>query len=900
MTDSCFKKIMALGLACCILAACSTKRTALDNGMPTPAVPAQTDVRQETPAPSDHKKPKDTDNLWHGIEYDGQPWVRNASLPYSITQGLYNRHITVWPSHGRYYDQEKQLWKWQRPFLFGTTEDLFTQTIVVPFLLPMLEKAGANVFVPRERDWQRHEVIVDNDGRREGYAEMNTHQNRWEDAQTTGFACHEGRYRDGENPFTAGTARTAPASKTATCSISYQPTLPQAGRYAVYVSYPDMAGCIDDAHYTVYHQGQATDFRVNQQMGGGTWVYLGTFHFEQGNSERNRVVLTNESSAKGLVAADAVRFGGGMGNIERGDTTSGMPRCLEGSRYYAQWAGAPYAVYSSKNGTDDYRDDINARSYMSNWLSGGSCYVPDSAGRRVPIEMSLAIHSDAGFHTDYSSIYGSLGICTTNSSNGILPAGIPRDASRQLIGTILDGMQSDLGGLTGGWPIRELRDANYSETRCPYAPSVIVETLSHQSFPDMRLAQDPKFRFLLARSIYKSVLRFTAMAHSTRYTVAPLPPCRLSIEFQSAGMVRIAWQPTDDESEETARPDAYVVYTSTGSGAFDNGTLVKGTSCKMNLQPGVVYNFRVAAVNRGGESFCSETLSALYHPGATRSMMIVNGFHRVGAPAVRQTDTEQGFDFNADPGIGYGPTAGWSGAQQCFDKTKIGIEGPGGLGYSGQEWQGKFIAGNDFNYSQTHAEAMKNLYQFNVASCSSEAVEQGDVDLQKYHIVDMLLGLEKDDGNTIRPYKTFSRRMQERLARYAHSGGALLVSGAYVGSDMRQGDDAAFLSDILKLKAAGATRIEADSTVTGLGMEIDFYRKINEEHYAATATDILQPTDTAFSAMVYASGNGAAVAYNGHDRRAFTMGFPFECISSYRKRAAIMKGIVDFLCPTTP
>ena len=53
--------------------------------------------------------------------------------------------------------------KWQRPAMFGTTEDLFTQTIVVPYLIPMLEKAGANVFTPRERDWQTNEIIIDND-----------------------------------------------------------------------------------------------------------------------------------------------------------------------------------------------------------------------------------------------------------------------------------------------------------------------------------------------------------------------------------------------------------------------------------------------------------------------------------------------------------------------------------------------------------------------------------------------------------------------------------------------------------------------------------------------------------------------------------------------------------------
>ena len=36
--------------------------------------------------------------------------------------------------------------------------------ITLQMLVPMLENAGAGVFLPRERDWQVHEVIVDNDG----------------------------------------------------------------------------------------------------------------------------------------------------------------------------------------------------------------------------------------------------------------------------------------------------------------------------------------------------------------------------------------------------------------------------------------------------------------------------------------------------------------------------------------------------------------------------------------------------------------------------------------------------------------------------------------------------------------------------------------------------------------
>ena len=55
-------------------------------------------------------------------------------------------------------------WEWQRARIFQTVEDLYTQSYVLPFLVPMLENAGANVLLPRERDCQTAEVIVDNDG----------------------------------------------------------------------------------------------------------------------------------------------------------------------------------------------------------------------------------------------------------------------------------------------------------------------------------------------------------------------------------------------------------------------------------------------------------------------------------------------------------------------------------------------------------------------------------------------------------------------------------------------------------------------------------------------------------------------------------------------------------------
>ena len=835
----------------------------------------------------------DKSRLWGDIDYDGEPWVKNISSPVKVTHGLQNRHISLWASHGRFYDQARGYWRWQRPNLFSTTEDLYTQTIVVPYLIPMLEKAGAIVFTPRERDWQKQEIIVDNDGSKANYIEV-TKGDKWQTSKQPGFAFHTGTYTDGENPFVAGSARMVKttSSKSRYSLATYQPYFQKAGRYAVYVSYQTLENSIPDALYTVWHKGERTQFHVNQQMGGGTWVYLGTFDFDAGYSEFNRVTVSNQSSEKGIVTTDAIRFGGGMGNIERDGLTSQLPRALEGARYWAQWAGMPYTVYSSKGGTNDYADDINVRSLTTNRLGGGSCYMPTIEGLKVPIELSLAFHSDAGYAKDGEGLIGSLSICTTNHHEGKLNAGISRMASRDLADALLSNETLDLKHKYGQWNRRELFDRNYSETRLPEVPSAILEMLSHQNFPDMRYGQDPNFRFTLARSIYKTILRYVNDQHGRPFVVTPLAPDHFRVELKK-GVACLSWDAVNDLQEPTAKPTGYVVYTAIGDADFDNGTYVRGkTEHEVELEPGLLYHFKVAAVNRGGESFTTEVLSACSMPNANKTVMIVNGFHRVSSPAIRNTPAEQGFDLDEDPGVTYGPTLGWSGRQINFDRKQMGVE-DGGLGNSGEELTGMLIAGNDFNYVMTHAKAIASAKQYNIVSCSSEAVETGKVNLIGYDAVDLLLGLERHDGHSLKAYKTFTTHMQDALKRYTTHGGALLVSGAYVGTDMTQDADRQFLQNVLKSTWGGRSQTK-DNKVKGLGTEMTYWKALNEEHYAATSADILQPVKPAFTAMQYADGYGAAIAYRSNCR-LFVMGFPFECIEGEHKQASVMKGILNYL-----
>ena len=454
--------------------------------------------------PNHLRKKKDKTMVWKK-EYKGNPWTKNISRPYEVKEGLEGRHIALWQSHGKYYINKKGEWGWQRPRLFGTAEDLFTQSFVVPYLIPMLENAGAVVFTPRERDWQRHEVIVDNDG--SGiYQEVKSRKGKWNTTSLAGFAHKRATYADGQNPFDEGSARFAKTEKKPEKAFAqWIPNIPETGRYAVYVSYQSLPNSVSDAKYLVFHKGGVTKFLVNQQIGGGTWVYLGHFEFDKGTNDSGMVVLSNQSKQKGVVCADAVRFGGGMGNMARNGQTSGLPRWMEAARYNAQWSGMPAEVYMRTDRENDYADDLNTRSHMINYLSGGSVYNPTEKGLGVPFEMSMAFHSDAGFSKEDEWI-GTLGVYTTNFNEGKLNSGVSRYASRDLTDLMLTELQKDISARYGAiWPRRGMWNRNYSETRLPAVPSMILEILSHQNFADMRMGHNPDFKFTVARSVYKSI-----------------------------------------------------------------------------------------------------------------------------------------------------------------------------------------------------------------------------------------------------------------------------------------------------------------------------------------------------------------------------------------------------------
>ncbi|MBE6287864.1 MAG: xanthan lyase [Mediterranea massiliensis] len=844
-------------------------------------------------------KDKDKTRLLSKLEYKGKPWVTRTSRPYKADKGLEGRHISLWQSHGKYYINKTNEWGWQRPRLFCTTEDQFTQSFVLPYLIPMLENAGAIVFTPRERDIQRYEVIVDNDGNNSLYVEESSRKAQWNTTQIPGFAKTKSVYQDGDNPFNDGSARfTRTEKKKNKAFAEWIPEIPETGNYAVYISYQTLPNSVSDAKYLVFHKGGVTEFKVNQQIGGGTWVYLGTFEFEKGRNEYGMVVLSNQSKENGVVCADAVRFGGGMGNIERGGQLSGLPRYLEAARYSAQWAGMPYEVYGGRKGENDYADDLNARSRTMNYLSGGSIFNPTEEGLGVPFEMNMALHSDAGV-TRGDTLIGSLGVYTTNFNDEKLHAGTNRMASRDLTDVLLSQFDRDIAtNYSLSWVRRSMWDRNYSETRLPSVASTIIELLSHQNFADMRLGHDPNFKFTVGRSLYKGILKYLASQHDDSYLVQPLPVSHFAIRFgKKRNTVQLSWQAVNDPLEPTANPESYIVYTRIGRGGWDNGVEVKGNSLLTKIEPGIVYSYKITAMNRGGESFPSEILSAYKAKQERGRILIVNGFDRLSGPAVVNTPESVGFDMEAELGVPYLYDISYCGRQTNFNPEEVGKD----LGVSTDEYEGMTIAGNTFNYPFIHGKAIQAAGGYSFTSCSDEALEAEHISPEDYQAIDYILGLEKYDASTAMKrtvyYKTFSSAMQRILTAYTASGGHVLVSGAYVGSDMyHQEGDRRFVHEVLKFDYSGQEQNVGEfHQIHGLDSNIRVAAMPNPLTYAVSRADRLTPADGAFAALAYSLSNAsAAVAYNGNDYRTFVMGFPFESISDEALRAKIMASVLQF------
>ncbi len=878
------------------------------------------------------------------------PLVRREDMPYEISNGLQNKHIALWQSHGLYYEQRLARWEWQRARIFQTVEDLYTMSYVLPYLTPMLENAGAVVMLPRERDTQPNEVIVDNDNPESGYSEMNGYYSWTKDKiDAQGFAHTKEIYTGYDNPFKMGTFRstgtlnvTGSGRNEKPSVVEWTPDIPETGEYAVYVSYKSLPLSARDARYTVHHKGGETRFRVNQQMGGGTWIYLGTFMFEAGRQLSGRVTLTNQSEEKdAVITADAVKFGGGTGNIGRyaedsvqkalyGDAAfpplvSHYPRFTEGARYWLQWAGFADSVYTFYEGRNDYTDDYSSRGRWVNALAGGSEKHPLNPGLKIPIDLSFAFHTDAGT-TLNDSIIGTLAIYTrTCEGTELLPTGDERLTSRDYTDLVQTQIVNDLRATWNpDWTRRGIWNRSYAESRLPQVPAMLLELLSHQNFADMRYGLDPNFRFTVSRAIYKGMLRYLSSTEGYEYVVQPLPVNSFGIAFTEDGKAHLSWLPTADNLEPTASSDGYVVYTRIGGNdqAFDKGHFVTGHSLTLPIEYGKHYSFKITAVNRGGESFPSEILSICKVPDEKGKILIVNGFTRVSAPDSYASSDSLfgGFTDQLDHGVPYKKDISYIGSQYEFRRIIPWMDDDSpGFGASHSTCETTVLPGNTFDYPLVHGEAFVRAgYSYTSSSLRAFTAEERTVRPDGYFAVDLILGKQKQikrggTGPFGIHYQAFSPDLQHVLAMYAQQGGNMIISGAYVATDIWDGVERDslcihFAEDVLKFKWRSDHASESGEIIAAPSPFKAFYNgelsnrplfrfntRLNSTVYAVESPDALEPScPEAFTIFRYRDNRfSAGVAYRG-PYSTVVLGFPIETLSTPDERAELISQCLYF------
>ncbi len=887
--------------------------------------------------PNYYRKEMPVDSSRFPVAREDKP-VLISSGREDLQKGLSGNSIALWHSHGYYFEMNLDRWEYQRAKLFGTVEDISIMGYVVPYLTRMLENAGAAVYLPRERDIRVNEVIVDNDGST-GNSEVVLHLNNnvWEVYK--GFLLTDTLF-PGYNPFKHGTSLRISGD-----SACFIPDIPEKGDYAVYVSYPLIKDNSKSVRYIVNHTGGRTEYIVNQTIGGETWIYLGTFRFDKGKDPGSGSVTVKGSEAGNeLIALDAIRFGGGMGNVARrpsqeilqnqqsvkensADTIkqellnsndfrwklSGKPRFLEAARYWLQYAGMPDTlVYSANTYKNDYNDDYQSRGFWVNYLMGDP-YTPGSdqqpQGLGLPVDLSLAFHTDAGI-TPGDSIIGTLAICYTSADNGKFPDGTSRMASRDLSDIIQTQIVDDIRrDFNPDWTRRGLWDRPYSEARRPNVPGMLLELLSHQNLADMRYGLDPRFRFEVCRSFYKGILKYLSYVRNREYVVQPLPVKNMAITPLQGKSIRLSWEPVIENSEPSSKPDRYKIYTRLGDNGFDNGFAMEGTSAEMELASyDSIYSFKVTAINEGGESFDSEILSAGIMSGNSGSVLVVNGFDRISGPAWFDTGKMAGVAWWDDRGVADHFDIITLGDQYDFNRKNPWIDDDSpGWGATYTDMAGKVSPGNSFDFPYIHGKAiMAAGHSF--YSVSDEYFVSPAQDVSSFKIIDLIFGEEKstqffNDTSRI-DFRIYTPQFMEKISQMTQAGTNIFMSGAYVGTDLFvPGDSTAikFAEKTLHFlpRTGHAVRIGkiyatdyAKLAFTGIfNFNTDYSRSI----YSVEAPDAIEPAGKgAVCSFRYAESNASAgVAFNG-SYKTVILGFPFETILFENQREQLMKQILNY------
>ena len=539
---------------------------------------------------------------------------------------------------------------------------------------------------------------------------------------------------------------------------------------------------------------------------------------------------------------------------------SGMPQWTEGALYWLSSQGADSTLWNLYEG-DEYKDDMKCRAMWVNSLPG-------------KIDLCLALHTDGLDSGNDSTIVGTLAIYTAKDDEGNTRLRDGRDrekTNRNLADRIQTQVTQDLRAVAPEWTRRQLKEANYCESRVPVVPSIILELLSHKNMADMRYGLDPAFRFKAARAVYKGILRYL---NGKSAVIQPLPVKDLGIRFTPGSGTTVQgelrWRPVTDTLEQSAKPTYYMVYIQANDGEWDIQQVENDTMLTVELQRGVKYDYYVVAGNEGGLSFPSPVISAY------RAAMPDEAGNETFALVVDAFDEVYGVEWFADsayagivPGS-YACEDGFScayiGQQWDYRRNSVWTNDDNcGWGACYRDHAGQLTAGNTHDWSSQHGRELRKM-KISYASCTAGMTESYRPLSTDIQLMDVICGRNRTP---------LSAPLQATLSGYLDQGGRVLLSTDHFSA----------IDPLWAKKYLHASAYAAQATRSGRvhGIRHRLYQILlepNEEQLFTCHPEGLMPTDTtAVRLATYEDMRcPAAVGYN---RKTAVFGFPLETVTEY-------------------
>jgi len=809
------------------------------------APPDFVDLPSNVPSPPDEPEILSEEFLQRSIASESLsgPITPSATQPNGALSG---RIVFMTGGHGWTHSTS---WGLQRPNGLNEMNEDYGNLDQLNMFATYCFNAGAVVVPFRPIGYQTNEVVLDNVSGSVGFA------GTWSNSSATSYYFGSA----GQVPY-----RFASLASTETATATYTPNIPKTGFYPVYtwVRHGSDRG---DQLYRIKHTGGEAQVRIPHYMVGNGWIYLGEYYFNAGSSASSgAVVISNLRStpAGAVIIADAIRFGNGMGSIDRGTGVSTYPREEENCRYWVQ-AGLGYLMPTSlyDAGSTDYNDSITTPPLMAAEMNREAAGNPF---KRIYINF----HSNASSGTARGV---SALINTTPTPNQARLATVcSSQVNSELLSLSVPPLELAWGSrgttLTGGYG--EISNNSLNSEM----DATIIEVAFHDNGSDARLMRDSKVRSAVARASLHGVIKFMNEFDSLPVNFFPEPPVNPRAIGGVSGIM-ISWG-TPVAQANSGTPTNYVVYLSTNGYGFGNPvTAGNVTSITLtNLAADAEYYFRVSAANAGGESLPSEVVGCRRssNPAAAK-IMVVNAFDRFD----RTTNLRQALGVRAWKAPG--PT----GANERVLPRQV----------------------NSFDYVVQHGSAI-SAYGMAFDSCQNEAVASGQVSLANYSAAVWAAGTESTAD------ESFSATEQSRVASYLNGGGHLFVSGSEIGWDLDRSSgptsgDRGFYNNILRARLNGDgnddSNIYTNTPVAGsifAGNPTIVFDDGNQGIYWVKTPDIITPNGTGTRAALYYNGtvSPAAIQYDGSagGGNVVYFGFPFETITLASARSAYMADILNF------